>query len=152
MAWALVVMLFNPTNRLLPPALTPAHIGNRDLGYWNTSYQDLNFREHAPQFERPYKEIAAIAAREGLQRIGIDSEAHNVPVYPLLMLLSDHRVAYVRHTLMPHEITQAFFPEAIVEIMPADRYRPSAESRSQPDVLYPPTRVTNLVIRMYRVR
>lgn len=146
--WGAAAMLFNSTNRLLPPSLTPVRIGNRDLGYWNTSYEDLGFLEHAPQFQEPYETIAGIVQRKAVRRVGIDSEALNVPIYPLLHLLEDRQVAYVGNTLFKNKVSNPrFSPQAVVEIVPADQYSavPDPGVHVGP-ILYGPVYVANLVI------
>ena len=152
-AWGAAAMLFNSTNRLVSPSLVPFSIGNRDLGYWNTAYEDLGFREHAPQFEEPYKTISAIVHRNGYERVGIDSKALNVPIFPLLPLLADRQVAYVNNTLLKDKIAAApFSPQAIIEIVPADQFSGASSANGhQGRLLYGPARVTDLVITLREV-
>ncbi len=152
--WGMVVMLFNSTNRLVPPAMTPVRIGSRDVGYWNTPYADLSFAEHAPWLERPYKDIADAIRAGGYTRVGIDSEALNVTIWPLLPLLSEQRVAYVGNTLFKGKVkAPGFSPEVIVEITPSDEpTRTAAESALRGQLLYGPVEAGEIVLRLYRVR
>ncbi len=152
--WAAVVMLFNSTNRLVPPSLTPVQIGRRDLGYWNTQYQDLTFRRVLPQLERPYKDVAGVVRRDGYTRVAIDSEALNVSIYPLLSLLSDREVRYVGHTLLRDRIKQPdFSPHVVLEIAPESRHASAtAGARSSGDVLYGPASGLGVTITLYRAR
>jgi hypothetical protein len=151
--WGTVVMMFNSTNRLVPPAMTPVQIGNRDVGYWNTAYADLSFAEHAPWLERPYKDIADAIRRGGYTRVGIDSKALNVSIWPLLPLLAEQRVAYVGNTLLRGKVKEAGFPpEVIVEITPSDEPTPAAgESTPRGQLLYGPVEAGGIVLRLYRV-
>jgi hypothetical protein len=151
--WGAGVMLFNSTNRLVPPAMTPVRIGNRDVGYWNTPYGDLTFAEHAPWLERPYKDIADLIRRGGYTKVGIDSKALNVTIWPLLPLLSEQRVAYVGNTLLKGRVREAgFVPEVIVEIDPSDEpTRTAGESTNRGRLLYGPVEASEIVIRLYRV-
>jgi hypothetical protein len=152
--WGMGVMLFNSTNRLVPPAMTPVQIGSRDVGYWNTPYDDLSFAEHAPWLERPYKDIADAIRRGGYTRVGIDSKALNVTIWPLLSLLSEQRVAYVGNTLLPGRLkAPGFSPEVVVEITPSDEpARMAGESAYGDRLLYGPVEAGEIVFRLYRVR
>jgi hypothetical protein len=152
--WGMAVMLFNATNRLVPPAMTPVQIGSRDVGYWNTSYDDLSFAEHAPWLERSYKDIADAIRRGGYTEVGIDSKALNVTIWPLLALLAEQRVAYVGNTLLEGKVKAAgFSPEVIVEITPSDEPTPTAgESTDRGQLLYGPVQAGEIVLRLYRVR
>jgi len=152
--WGMGVMLFNSTNRLVPPAMTPMQIGSRDVGYWNTPYADLSFDEHAPWLERPYKDIADAIRRGGYTRVGIDSKALNVTIWPLLSLLSEQRVAYVGNTLLKGKVkAPSFSPEVIVEITPSDEpTRTAGESTHRGQLLYGPVEAREIVLRLYRVR
>jgi hypothetical protein len=152
--WGVVVMLFNSTNRLVPPAMTPIQIGNRDVGFWNTPYADLSFAEHAPWLERPYKDIADLIRRGGYTKVGIDSKALNIMIWPLLPLLAEERVAYVGNTLLEGKVKAAgFSPDVIIEITPSDEPTPTAgPSTPQGQLLYGPVQASNLVLRLYRVQ
>jgi len=152
-AWGAAVMSLNATNRLLPPALTPVRIGSRDLGYWNTPYADLSFREHAPWLELPYKEIAAAIREGGYTRVGIDSKALNVTIYPLLALLSDRQVEYVGDTLLQGKLQAAqFSPQVVVSIIPADAaLETSSGIAARGKSLYGPVTAGDLVLGLYRV-
>lgn len=152
-AWGVTVMLFDSTNRLVPPAMTPVRIGSRDVGYWNTPYADLTFAEHAPWLERPYKDIADAIRRGGYTKVGIDSKALNVTIWPLLSLLSEQRVAYVGNTLLKGKVKAAgFSPEVVVEIMPSDGpARTAGASPYQGRLLYGPVRAGEIVLRLFRV-
>jgi 4-amino-4-deoxy-L-arabinose transferase-like glycosyltransferase len=152
--WGTGVMLFNSTNRLVPPAMTPVRIGTRDVGYWNTPYADLSFAEHAPWLERPYKDIADAVRRGGYTRVGIDSKALNVTIWPLLSLLSEQRVAYVGNTLLTGKVkAPGFLPEVIVEITPSDGpTRTAGESTRRGRLLYGPVEAGEIVLRLYGVR
>jgi hypothetical protein len=151
--WGMGVMLFNSTNRLVPPAMTPLQIGSRDVGYWNTPYDDLTLAEHAPWLERPYKDIADAIRRGGYTRVGIDSTALNVTIWPLLSLLSEQRVAYVGNTLLQGKVKAAgFSPEVIVEITPSDEPTLAAGgSTGRGQLLYGPVEAGEIVVRLYRV-
>jgi hypothetical protein len=151
--WGLVVMLFNSTNRLVPPAMTPVRIGSRDVGYWNTPYADLTFAEHAPWLERPYKDIAIAIRGGGYTKVGIDSKALNVTIWPLLSLLSEQRVAYVGNTLFKGKVKEPdFSPEVIVEITPSGEPTPTAgEPTYGGQLLYGPVEAGEIVLRLYRV-
>jgi hypothetical protein len=134
--------------------MTPVRIGSRDVGYWNTPYADLTFAEHAPWLERPYKDIADAIRRGGYTRVGIDSKALNVTIWPLLPLLSEQRVAYVGNTLLKGKVREAgFAPDVIVEITPSDEPTPTAgASTNRGQLLYGPVEAGEIVLRLYRVR
>ena len=150
--WGTVVMLFNSTNRLVPPSLTPIKIGQRDLGYWDTAYGDISFREHSPQLEQPYKAIAEIVRRKGFTRVGIDSHGSAPLIYLLLALLPDRRVQYVGQTLLMDKIPQpAFTPEVVLEIVPRDANDPTLpDPWSRGAILYGPSPVLDWVLTLYR--
>ena len=154
--WAAIVMAFNSTNRLVPPTFAPVSVGNRNLGYWNTSYDDLRFRVMTPDLERPFKAIAAAIREAGVSRVGVDAHVPlgTFPVYPLLSLLSDRQVAYVRDTLFPDKIKpQEPAPQVIVEIVESDEYpQILADGRQRGPMLLPPQRSTEWVLLLYEAR
>ena len=154
-AWGSVVMLANSTNRLIPPSLVPFKIGNRDLGYWNTSYDRLQFLEHVPQYEQPYQTIAAIVRDSGFRRIGIDDKVANVPIYPLLNLLRDREFAYVGNTLLADKIrARPFSPQVVLEVTAAEESSATpdgAAGRGSGTLLYGPVTAADMVLRLYRV-
>jgi hypothetical protein len=148
-AWGSVVMLANSTNRLIPPSLVPFKIGNRDLGYWNTSYDRLQFLEHVPQLEQPYTTVADIIRRNGFTKIGINSERFGATIYPLLSLLSDREVEYIGDTLMKDKIHgPVFAPEVVLEMVAT--YNTPAEGIAASDIFYGPTEVLGVVYTLYR--
>jgi len=153
-AWAAVVMAFNSTNRLVPPSWAPVSVGQRDLGYWNTSYDDLRFRTLTPQVEGPYKAIAAAVARNGISRVGLDVRTPLgwYPIYPLLSLLPDTRFTYVRDTLFPGKLPAPVTDEqAIVEIVPAADYPEILnDGRARGQELIAPQHTPDHVILLYR--
>ncbi len=154
-AWGAVVMLANSTNRLVPPSLVPVKIGNRDLGYWNTSYDRLQFLEHVPQYEQPYRTIAAIVRDRGVRRVGIDDKVANVPIYPLLNLLKDREFAYVGGTLLSDKIhARQFSPQVVLEVTSAEESSATpdgAVGRDSGALLYGPVTAADMVLRLYRV-
>ena len=155
-AWGSVVMLANSTNRLIPPSLVPFKIGNRDLGYWNTSYDRLQFLEHVPQYEQPYQTIAEIVRDKGFRRIGIDDKVANVPIYPLLNLLRDREVAYVGDTLLADKIPArpVLAPSCARSHGGGPISLRHPELRVAPQsgkLLYGPVTAADMVLRLYQV-
>lgn len=121
--WGAGVMALNSTNRLLPLGALAETLGTRDLGWWNTSYDDLRFRVLAPEMERPVRRIVEALDDAGVKRVGIDDRVTHAPVYCLLAELGDRQVGYVGETVLPDRIENGgFTPEAIIEILPADAY------------------------------
>lgn len=121
--WAGFVMAFNSTHRLVPPSLAPALPFQRDLGYWNTHYDELRFRVLVPHLEAPFKAAADAVEEIGAKRVGIHDHIGHFPVYPLLYLLEDREVGYVRNLVLEDQIGDlALDPEVIIEIIPADEF------------------------------
>jgi len=155
-AWGAIVLLFNSTNRLVPPTFAPVNVGNRNLGYWNTSYDDLRFRILTPGFEKPFKRLAGAIKASGVTRVGIDVRApvEQFPIYPLLSLISNQQVTYTGDTLFSGKIpdrTQE--PQVIVEIVEADQYpRVLGDGRPRGQMLLPPQRGMNDVMLLYLAR
>jgi len=149
--WGAMVMLFNSTNRLIPPSLTPVRIGSRDLGWWNTPRQDLTYRAHLPQLEKPYEDIAEIVRRKRYTRIGIDSKALNVSIHPLLELLEGREVRYVGHTLLKGKLVRKryFSPDAVLAITPADEPGWTREDASWGTVIYGPVSGLGVTLTLY---
>ena len=153
MGWGAVVMAFNSTNRLVPPAFAPVAVGHRDLGYWNTSYGDLRFRVLTPEYERPFKAIASAIRSADVSSVGVDvrTPIGMFPIYPLLSLLSDRRVTYVRDTLIPAKIkNQGPPPVVVLEIVESDAYPGIlADGRVRGRMLLPPQRAANTTLLLY---
>ena len=154
--WAAIVMLFNSTNRLVSPTFAPVAVGQRNLGYWNTSYDELRFRMLTPDLEQPFKNIAAAIRNAHASTVGIDARVPmgTVPVYPLLSLLSDHHVSYVRDTLFPDKIkARGPQPAVIVEVVEADNYpQVLSDGRHRGRMLLPPQRNGEWVFLLYSTR
>ena len=153
--WGIVVTLFNSTNRLVPPSWAPLSVGNRNLGYWNTSYNDLRLRVLTSDLEDPYKNISAAIASAGVSRVGVDVRTPLgwFPIYPLLTLLSDHEVRYVGDTLFPDKIGETLKPEVIVEIVPGDDFPEIlGDGRSRGAGLLAPQHTEGHVLLLYYAR
>jgi hypothetical protein len=154
LAWAATAMLMNTTNRLISPSWLPVHTSLRDLGWWNTSYDDLQFRVLTPELEAPSKAIRSAIVASGIERIGLDVRHPHFPVYPLLSVLKDRQVAYVRDTVLPDKIDATkFSPQVIIEVLPRDQY-PAALSDGTPRgaQLAPPAVLADEVILFYRAK
>lgn len=123
LAWGAFVLAFNSTNRLVPPTVLPSALEMRDLGWWNTRYDDLRFRVLAPEMEEPSRAVAEAITERGLTRVGIHDRVLHAPIYPLLHLLRDREVGYVGDTVLRDRIdSSGLRPEAIVEIVSAEDY------------------------------
>lgn len=152
-AWGAFVMAFNTTNRLIPSSVLPQWVQARDLGYWNTSHSDLRFRVLTPELERPFKEIAEALDGQGIRSVGIHDRIAHFPIYPLLWLLSDYDVEYVRNTLLPDRIASpSFDPEVIVEILPTEEYPAAHDDNTlRGDFIIEPLHAgESVVILLYR--
>lgn len=153
--WGAIVLAFNTTNRLVPPRFAPFYVGSRDLGYWNTSYEDLQFRTLIPHLETPFKRIAAAIEREDARAVGLRIRTPQgwFPVYPLLTLLAEARVGYVGETLFPDRIVDpGFEPDVVVEVLPVDQYREQmADGAPRERLLIAPQHAGEHVLLLYRV-
>lgn len=122
-AWGAFVMAFNSSHRLVSPSVVPMLPFERDLGYWNSSYEDLRFRVLVPELEEPFRNVAEAIDAAGIERVGIHDRIAHFPVYPLLHLLSSREVGYVREIVLADRMSEGVTaPQAIVEIVPAEEY------------------------------
>jgi len=150
--WGAAAMLFDSTNRLVPPTLLPVKVGNRDLGYWNTSWGDLRFRILVPHDEQLFKMIAQIVTRDGFQRVGINAKAGNVAIYPLLSMLSGRHVEYVGDTVLKDKISAPDFkPQVILEVIDAKEFpQQLKDGTRRGEMLFEPTTAGGEVFLLYR--
>jgi hypothetical protein len=120
-AWGLAVVSFDSTNRLIPPRWIPFKTADRDLGFWNTSYEELKFVALPEDQQLAYREIASAARRNGVHNLQIDQIPLNVAVYPLLEALpAGTHVFYGPPTVLPGRLPrEATPPDAVLEIGPA---------------------------------
>jgi hypothetical protein len=143
-------MVFDVTNPLAPQVWGAR--SSSGAGYWNTSYDSLRFKMN-PDYEAPFKAVAAAAQERGIQRIGIDQHFKNFNIYSMLSLLPDVRWGYVRHTKLPELLDpNAFSPQAILELVPTDQY-PGVLGDGAPrgTALLSPQHTTDAVILFYLV-
>lgn len=122
-AWGGFVMIFNSTHRLVSPSLVPAIPFGRDVGWWNTSYDDLRFRVLIPHLEQPFRDAAAAVAATDAERVGIRDHVAHFPIHPLLHLLQDREVGYVDLLVLPDRLGyRAVDPNIVIEIIPPGEY------------------------------
>jgi hypothetical protein len=149
--WAILVMLFNPTNRLISAAALPESLRGRNVGYWNTSYDDLRFRILVPQMEAPASRIAQVVRSKEIRRVGLHVRVGDFPVYPLLARMGDREHHYVRANVLPGRISSdAAAPEAVVEVLSKADY--SGRYRWDPrrgTALLPPQEAGDAMILLY---
>jgi len=152
--WGAFVMLFNTTNRLVSPSVLPDSIQARELGYWNTSYEDLQLRILAPEMERSFRLIARQLDQRGIDRVGLYDRVGLTPIYPLLRLLGDRDIGYVGSIVLP-ETTRPieFEPQAVIEIIPAEQY-PAVLDDGNPRgaSLLPAQHIQDWVLLVYQLR
>jgi len=151
--WGAVVTVFNLTNRVVSLSVVPIRSGIHDVGYWNTTYDELRF-ETVPALETPYKRLAAAVLAHRVERLGIDQHIADLPILPLLQLLPDRTFGYVGHTVLPGRlIAPEFSPQAVVEIVPADQYPAGLSSAARAGTqLVPAQRGYDWVFVLYRPR
>lgn len=151
--WGAAVMLFNTTNRLVPPSALPVEIGNRDVGWWNTSYDDLRFRILVGPLEEPMTAIARVAEGADMRVVAIDQFPGNAPVYPLLALLPDVRFEYVDHLEFAAPGTAPAAPDGVLVIRMADEQQPvPAGDTARGTIVYGPETSMGFVFTLYDTR
>jgi len=149
--WGGGVLLFNTTNRLVSPALLRLAYG-RDVGFWNTSYEDLRVKDTVPEYGVAFDRIASAIRVNRAQTIGIYQHEVDMPIYPLLVKLSDRRWGYTRDTVLPGKIDdEQFRPEVILEIA-EDKQYPAILHNGVPrgELLIPPQHAADWWFLVYR--
>lgn len=151
--WGTAVLLFNTTNRLVPPSVLPVEIGNRDVGWWNTTYADLRFRILVAPLEEPMTEIAGIVDRADMHVVAIDQFPGNAPIYPLLALLPDSRFEYVDHLEFIAPGGGSTPPDGVLVIRMVDEQDPvPAGGTARGTIVYGPETTMGFVFTLYDTR
>jgi len=127
-AWSAFAVALNSTNRLISPSLLGLTAGN-DIGYWDTSYEDLRFAL-VPPLREPSGRIAAAVEANGIERLGIHQIIAGIPMLPVMQSIPGVTFGFVGNTTLPDKIKDPdFAPQAILEVIPEDRY-PEAMSEA----------------------
>ena len=153
LGWGMIVMLFNSTNRLIPPTYAPFSAGNRNLGYWNASYDELTLRILTSSFEGDFKAIAAAVRSAEVSSVGLNvrTPMGQFPILPLLSMLPECSFSYVGDTLFPDQIQSVSVnPPVVLELLSAEDYPLSAKDRSaRGQMLIPPRETGGHVFLLY---
>jgi hypothetical protein len=138
---AAMSMIFNATYPLAP----------LQQSMWNSTYEERRFRVSG-DLEMAFRDVERAAAEAGVERIGIDQDAIDFRLYPLLALMPESTFGYVGDVVAVEGIDPAAFePEAIVEITAIRG--PGSDSFSETDSggqLMTPRRAGDRLVRLYR--
>jgi len=120
-------LLWGSTSPLAPwPPFLNTQSARSHVQWWNTSHEDLVFRT-SPSTQAPFEAVAEAARANGIRRIGIVQHPYSGPymvfIYSMMSLLPDTAFGYTRFTLLSDRIDAAAFrPQAILEIVPDEKY------------------------------
>ncbi|MDZ4178724.1 MAG: glycosyltransferase family 39 protein [Coriobacteriia bacterium] len=119
---------------------------------WNSTYEERRFRVSG-DLETAFRDVERAAAEAGVERIGIDQDAIDFRLYPLLALMPESTFGYIGDVVAVEGIDPAAFePEAVVEITAIRG--PESDSFSETDPggqLMAPRRAGDRRVRFYRV-